>query len=67
MRSTAAAAPGLLQRMQAIVDVAFPVFAIMACGWIAGRIGLLGDLASEALNRFVYFVALPPLMFIATA
>lgn len=53
--------------MQAIVDVAFPVFAIMACGWIAGRIGLLGDLASEALNRFVYFVALPPLMFIATA
>lgn len=53
--------------MQAIVDVAFPVFAIMACGWIVGRIGLLGDLASEALNRFVYFVALPPLMFIATA
>jgi malonate transporter len=53
--------------MQAIVDVAFPVFAIMACGWIAGRIGLLGDLASEALNRFVYFVALPPLMFGATA
>jgi len=53
--------------MQAIVDVAFPVFAIMACGWIAGRIGLLGEAASEALNRFVYFIALPPLMFGATA
>lgn len=49
--------------MQAIVDVAFPVFAIMACGWIAGRIGLLGEASSEALNRFVYYVALPPLLF----
>lgn len=49
--------------MQAIVDVAFPVFAIMACGWIAGRIGILGDASSEALNRFVYYIALPPLLF----
>jgi predicted permease len=53
--------------MQAIVDVAFPVFAIMACGWIAGRIGILGEASSEALNRFVYYVALPPLLFGAMA
>jgi hypothetical protein len=49
--------------MQAIVDVAFPVFAIMACGWLAGRVGILGEASSEALNRFVYYVALPPLLF----
>ena len=53
--------------MQAIVDVAFPVFAIMACGWLAGRVGLLGEASSEALNRFVYYIALPPLFFLATA
>ena len=53
--------------MQAIVDVAFPVFAIMASGWLAGRIGILGDASSEALNRFVYYIALPPLLFGAMA
>ncbi len=53
--------------MQAIVNVAFPVFAIMACGWVCGRFGLLGEASSEALNRFVYYVALPPLLFLSTA
>ena len=53
--------------MQSIVNVAFPVFAIMACGWACGRFGLLGEASSEALNRFVYYVALPPLLFLSTA
>ncbi|MGQ0677968.1 MAG: AEC family transporter [Rhodospirillales bacterium] len=53
--------------MQAIVDVAFPVFAIVASGWLTGRVGLLGEASSEALNRFVYYVALPPLFFLVTA
>lgn len=53
--------------MQEIVNVAFPVFALMACGWLTGRFGLLGEASSEALNRFVYYVALPPLFFLATA
>ncbi len=53
--------------MQEIVNVAFPVFAVMACGWLTGRVGLLGEASSEALNRFVYYVALPPLFFLSTA
>ena len=53
--------------MQAIVNVAFPVFAIMALGWLTGRFGLFGAASSEALNRFVYYVALPPLFFLSTA
>ena len=53
--------------MQAIVNIAFPVFAVIACGWLTGRVGLLGEASSEALNRFVFYVALPPLFFLATA
>jgi len=54
-------------QMQALLNVAFPVFAVMACGWLTGRVGLLGEASSEALNRFVFYVALPPLFFLATA
>jgi malonate transporter len=53
--------------MEAILNVVLPVFAIIAAGWAAGRAGLLGDASSEALNRFVYWVALPVLLFRAMA
>ncbi len=49
--------------MQSIVNVVLPVFAIIAVGWAAGRTGLLGEASSEALNRFVYWVALPAMLF----
>lgn len=49
--------------MDAIVNVVLPVFAIMAAGYAAGRVGLLGDSASGALNAFVFYVALPALFF----
>ena len=49
--------------MEAIIDVVLPVFAIIASGWVCGRLGLLGGGASEALNGFVYFAALPALFF----
>jgi predicted permease len=53
--------------MEAIIDVVLPVFAIILAGWVCGRAGLLGDGASEALNGFVYFAALPALFFGAMA
>jgi hypothetical protein len=53
--------------MEAIVDVVLPVFAIIASGWLCGRLGLLGDGASQALNGFTYFAALPALFFVAMA
>ncbi len=44
-----------------------PVFAIIFSGWFCGRLGLLGDGASQALNGFTYFAALPALFFGAMA
>ena len=54
-------------RMQAILNVAFPVFAVMGCGYLAGRLGLMGEGSSEALNRYVFYVALPPVFVLAMA
>jgi len=53
--------------MLPVVNVVLPVFAIMAAGYLCGRLGLLGEGSSQALNGFVYYVALPALFFIATA
>jgi len=53
--------------MEAVLNVALPVFAITLAGYLAGRLGILGEASSEALNRFVYYFALPPLLFIALA
>jgi len=53
--------------MSAVVNVALPVFAIILAGFLAGRFRLLGDLASEALNKFVYYFALPPVVFLGMA
>mgnify|MGYP001302783182 CR=1 FL=1 len=51
----------------AVLDVVLPVFGIVLAGWLCGRFGLLGQASSEALNRFVYFVALPALFFLSMA
>jgi len=53
--------------METVVNVALPVFAIILAGVLAGKAGILGQSASEALNKFVYWVALPPLLFLAMA
>lgn len=53
--------------MGPILNVVFPIFAIMAAGYAAGRFRLLGKESSEALNGFVYFVALPALFFVSMA
>lgn len=53
--------------MSALIDVALPVFAIMLCGVLAGRAKLMGTDAALALNTFVYWFALPPLLFLGMA
>ncbi|MSO81514.1 MAG: hypothetical protein EXQ97_07915 [Alphaproteobacteria bacterium] len=53
--------------MEAVVDVALPVFSVMVAGWLAGRTRLIGPASSEALNAFVYWFALPPLLFLSMA
>ncbi len=53
--------------MQAVFDIVLPVFAIILSGFLAGRFGLLGTASAEALNRFVFYFALPPLLFLSTA
>lgn len=51
--------------MATVLNIVLPVFGIMLAGYLAGRFKLLGGESSEALNRFVYFVALPALFFIS--
>ena len=53
--------------MEPIFNVVLPVFAIILCGYACGRLGVLGEASSEALNKFVYNVALPVLLFYSMA
>ena len=53
--------------MQAVVDVVLPVFGLILVGYLAGRFRILGQESSEALNNFVYFFALPALLFVGMA
>jgi len=53
--------------MHVILDVVLPVFAILLAGYLAGALKLLGESSSEALNRFVYYIGFPPLLFLAMA
>ena len=53
--------------MQAILTVAFPVFALVGIGWLGGRLRLLGAHGTAALNGFVTWFALPAMLFGALA
>jgi len=53
--------------MEPIINVVLPVFAIIFSGYACGHFKVLGEASSEALNRFVYYVALPVLLFYSTA
>lgn len=53
--------------MDAILNVSLPVFAIILGGYWAARSGLLGQGSTGALNAFVYYFALPPLLFLSMA
>lgn len=50
--------------MDAVITVVIPIFGIIAAGYVAGRLKWLGPASSEALNGFVYYVALPALFYV---
>jgi malonate transporter and related proteins len=49
--------------MQAILAVTIPFFALVLCGWLAARRGVLPDSAIPGLNAFVLYFALPCMLF----
>ncbi|MFC6671155.1 AEC family transporter [Marinobacterium aestuariivivens] len=53
--------------MAILLNVVLPVFAIILAGFICGHKGLLGEGSFEGLNKFVYWIALPALLFRAMA
>jgi hypothetical protein len=48
-----------------VLGAVLPVFGLVACGYLAGRFGLVTQVSSAALNQFVYAFALPAMLFIA--
>jgi malonate transporter len=48
-----------------VLGAVFPVFGLVACGYLAGRFGLVRQASSHALNQFVYAFALPAMLFVA--
>lgn len=53
--------------MSSILTVVVPVFALILTGYVAGSSNLLGRASSEALNGFVFYFALPAVLFFAMA
>jgi predicted permease len=53
--------------MDALINVVLPVFGIILTGYLAGRFGVLGPDSAAALNRFVFYFALPPALFVFMA
>lgn len=49
--------------MEPVFNVVLPVFGIILSGYACGYFNVLGPASSEALNKFVYYVALPILLF----
>ncbi|MBU2965852.1 AEC family transporter [Amphritea sp. 2_MG-2023] len=52
--------------MQLLFDIVIPVFILMVLGWGCSRTGLLEASSESALNRYVYYIGVPALMFTST-
>ena len=53
--------------MHAAINLALPVFAVIAAGLTAGRFGLMTASDSQSLNKFVFRFAMPAALFGLTA
>lgn len=53
--------------MQILIDVCLPFFAVILTGWFVGRRRFIDAAGLAGLNRFTYWVALPPLLFVKVA
>ena len=49
--------------MQSILNTALPFFALIFCGYGAGRLNLLTATAAAGVNTFVFYFALPAFLF----
>src|SRR5918994_640187 len=49
--------------MQTILNNALPFFALIFCGYAAGRLNLLTATAAAGVNTFVFYFALPAFLF----
>jgi predicted permease len=48
-----------------VFGAVLPVFGLVGCGYLAGRLRIVTQASSHALNQFVYAFALPAMLFIA--
>lgn len=53
--------------MSLILEAVLPLFALILAGYVAGRRSILGRSATDSLNSFVVWMALPALLFQAMA
>jgi Membrane transport protein len=51
--------------MHAVLNAALPLFALILIGFLCGWGGLFSTAATDNLNRFAVYLALPALMFVA--
>jgi predicted permease len=51
--------------MHAVLNSALPIFALILTGFICGHFGVFDSAATDNLNRFAVYLALPSLMFVA--
>lgn len=51
----------------AVFEAVFPVFALIFAGWWVARASILDHTATSVLNKFVIYMALPALLFVAMA
>ncbi len=49
--------------MQATIDIVLPVFGLTLCGWLVGKSPLLSSEGIRGINNFVFYVAIPALLF----
>ena len=51
--------------LEPVLGAVLPVFGLVACGYLAGRLHIVTQASSHALNQFVYAFALPAMLFVA--
>ena len=53
--------------MDTLINVMIPVFGVILTGYLAGRFQILDGQSAAALNRFVYYFAMPAALFVFSA
>ena len=53
--------------MLSILETVLPIFGLVLCGYVVGRRGWMSEEAIKGLNTFVFYFAVPALLFRAMA